>query len=192
MLLSYFNTLSIQLNDPIPLIKATVLPKRRKQLTFPAKIALKSVSQQLCRTNGNGATVPLTSPATGTRPFLAPLPAPGAQSPAQLSIQWASRMRGTAGHPEIALLVRNQKEPEGWGGGGSPEDGNPGSKGEEGGYGWLVGVRMCVKGTVFVSVWKRVLSCLDKCLVPMQEHVPTCSHEHTQTHIIDTFTSPLS
>lgn len=56
-------------------------------------------------------TVPLTRTATGTRPFLAPLPAPGAQSPAHLTTQWANRMRGTAGHPEIALLVRNQKEP---------------------------------------------------------------------------------
>lgn len=54
-------------------------------------------------------TVPLTSTATGTRPFLAPLPAPGAQDPAHLTTQWASRMRGTAGHPEIASLVRNQK-----------------------------------------------------------------------------------
>lgn len=55
-------------------------------------------------------------------------------------------MRGTAGHPEIAPLVRNQKgnQKELVTGGGA-EDGNPGSRGEEkGGDGWLVGVRMCV------------------------------------------------
>lgn len=49
-----------------------------------------------------------------------------------------------------------EREPEGireGGEDGSPEDGNPGSKGEEkGGDGWLVGVRMCARGTVFVCV----------------------------------------
>lgn len=78
-------------------------------VTVFTKIALKSVSQQLWWTNGNSATVPLTSTATGTRPFLAHLPAPGAQGPAQLATQWTGRMRGTARHPEIAPLVRNQK-----------------------------------------------------------------------------------
>lgn len=103
-----------------------LFPQKEKKI-------LKSVSQHLGRTNGNSATVPLTSTATGTRPFLAPLP-PGAQGPAQLTTQWVSRMRGTTGHPEIAPLVRNQKgnqkEPREEGGAGedgSTEDGNPGS-----------------------------------------------------------------
>lgn len=58
-------------------------------------------------------------------------------------------MRGTTGCPEIASLVRNQKGnqkesvKEG-------EDGNPERRaGEEGGAGWLLGVRMCA--TVCVS-----------------------------------------
>lgn len=152
-------------------------------ITVSTKIALKSVSQQLWWTNGNGATVPLTSTATGTRPFLAPLPAPGAQGPAQLTTQWAGRMRGTAGHPEIAPLVRNQKgnQKESGRGGedGSPEDGNPGSKGEErGGDGWLVGVRMCVRGTGIVCMWQY-------CAVQINVLFPckntrTLAHMHTE------------
>lgn len=100
-------------------------------VTVSTEIALKSVSQQLRWTNGNGATVPLTSTATGTRPFLAPLPAPGAQGPAQATTQWAGRMRGTAGHPEIAPLVRNQKgnqKESGRGGMGAQRMGTQGAK----------------------------------------------------------------
>lgn len=78
-------------------------------VTVYTEISLKSVSQSFIVYNGNGATVPSASTATGTRAFLAPLPAPGAQSPAQVTTQWAGRMRGTTGHPEIAPLVRNQK-----------------------------------------------------------------------------------
>lgn len=108
----YFNTQAIQLNHPILLIKATVLQNTGDlsgRHCFHKNSPEKSVSQQLRRTNGNGATIPSTRTATGTRPFLAPLPAPGAQGPAQVTTQWAGRMRGTAGHPEIAPLVRNQK-----------------------------------------------------------------------------------
>lgn len=125
-------------------------------VTVYTEISLKSVSQSFIVHNGNGATVPSASTATGTRAFLAPLPAPGAQSPAQVTTQWAGRMRGTTGHPEIAPLVRNQKgnqKESVRGGDESPEDGNPGSKGEEkGGDGWLLGVRMCARAIVFVCV----------------------------------------
>ncbi|KAI9539895.1 hypothetical protein NQZ68_001827 [Dissostichus eleginoides] len=62
------------------------------------------------------------------------LPAPGAQGPTQLTTQWAGRMRGTAGHPEIAPLVRNQKE-SGGGRGWEPRE----HRGEKGGDGWLLG-----------------------------------------------------
>lgn len=82
----------------------------KKDTTIYTKISLKPASQQLKCINGNGATVPFASTVTGTRPFLAPLPAPGAQGPAQVTTQWVGRMRGTTGHPEIAPLVRNQKE----------------------------------------------------------------------------------
>ena len=60
------------------------------------------------------------------------------------------------------------------------EDANPRSKGEEkGGDGWLVGVRMCVKGTVIVCVCVYVC---DKTfctvLVPMKL-LQACKHVNT-------------
>lgn len=61
---------------------------------------------------------------------------PGAQGPAQRGTQWAGRMRGTAGHPEIAPLVRNQKGNQKDGGGGGWELREQG-RGE--GWGWLAG-----------------------------------------------------
>lgn len=81
-----------------------------------------------------------------------PLPAPGAQSPAHVTTQWAGRMRGTTGHPEIAPLVRNQKGNQTEsvrGAGGVQRMGTQGAK-EKGGDGWLVEVRMCVSICVCV------------------------------------------
>ena len=156
MLLSYFNTQSFQLNQRILLIKVTALPEAggATHVAVSTKIALNSVFHS--SRDGSGATVPLTSTATGTRPFLAPLPGPRGPgpSPAHHTMgrqnernHWPSTDSPAGQEPEM--------EPEGtWEGeGAGGEDGNPQRKREEtGGDGWLVGVRMCAKGTVCVGV----------------------------------------
>lgn len=127
-------------------------------------------------------TVPLTSTATGTGPFLAPLPAPGAQGPAQLTTQWASRMRGTAGHPEIALLVRNQK-------GNQKEPGRGERMGTErarerrrvGMAGWSGSGCVWSGRCLCVCPCGRQLQS-DECLAPMQKPAPACTRDSLHTH----------
>ncbi|CAB1428979.1 unnamed protein product [Pleuronectes platessa] len=133
---------SFQLNMRIRLIKVTALPEARQatHVAVSTKIALNSVFHS--SRDMSGATVPLTSTATGTRPFLAPLPAPGARGPGPNPARhtmgrqnernhWPSTDSPAGQEPEMEPEGTWEGEGAGEGGGAGGEDGNPQRKREE-------------------------------------------------------------